>query len=382
MDALFPTGFPAPTAAYLALYVATWVLHVVFMHYVLAGSGYLLLRGLATGSRADDGLPSRFLKEWLPFMLSAAITAGIAPLLFVQIIYQHRFYTGNLLLFYRWLAILPALIVGFYLLYLLKANARILEQPLVRPLIKLVVFACFGYVAWLWTMNHLLSSQSLAVWTQQYAAGTVFYRSEDLFPRLGFWFSSAFPTLAAWLGWQVWLNRDDGQKLLADVATDTQARDVRHIAVIALVGLLASGLMAALYYSITPPSLRAVVTGPLAGPYLWGALIGGCIQAVAWIRLWTRSHVTAGRLWVITLALLVTLIGVAVVRESLRLGKMDIAVLYDEHEAAAQVAGRWTFVFFLVVNSALIIWCARIVTRGKRRMTEAATSDPSSPEHR
>jgi hypothetical protein len=370
MDALFPTGFPAPTAGYLALYVATWVLHVLFMHYVLAGSGYLALRGMVFGRRADQGLPAKYLKEWLPFMLSAAITAGIAPLLFVQIVYQHRFYTGNLLLFYRWLAILPSLIVGFYLLYLLKSDAAVLSRGPWRPLIKLVIFACFGYVAWLWTMNHLLSSQSLEVWTQQYAAGTVFYRSEDVFPRLGFWFASAFPTLATWLGWQLWLNRDDGQKLLADVPRDSAARDVRHIAVVALVGLLACGLTAALYYSITPPFLRAVVTGPLAGPYLWGALIGGCVQAAAWIRLWSRPHITAGRMWIISAGLIVTLIGVAVVRESLRLGKVDVTVLYDEHEAATQVAGRWTFLCFLIVNSALIVWCARIVTRGKLKPPE------------
>lgn len=365
MDSLFPTGYPAPTATYLTLYVATWVLHVLFMHYVLAGSGYLALRGTVFAGRADDGLPAKYLKEWLPFMLSAAITAGIAPLLFVQIIYQHRFYTGNLLLFYRWLAILPSLIVGFYLLYLLKADARVLKRPLVRPLIKLIIFACFGYVAWLWTMNHLLSSQKLDVWTQQYAAGTVFYRSEDVLPRLGFWFASAFPTLAAWLGWQVWLNRDEGQKLLADVPTETEARDVRHIAVIALVGLLACGLMAALYYSITPPNLRAVITGPLAGAYLWGALIGGCIQAAAWIRIWSRSRVTPRLMAIIAGGLLVTLVGVAVVRESLRLGKIDITTLYDEHASAAQVAGRWTFLFFLIVNSALVVWCARIVTRSR-----------------
>ena len=41
------------------------------------------------------------LRDWLPFVLSAAITAGIAPLLFVQILYQRAFYTANLLLFNR-----------------------------------------------------------------------------------------------------------------------------------------------------------------------------------------------------------------------------------------------------------------------------------------
>ena len=54
----------------------------------------------------------------------------------------------------------------------------------------------------------------------------------------------------------------------------------------------------------------------------------------------------------------------AVVRESLRLGQVDITLLYDEHQKASEVAGRGTFLFFLVVNSALIVWCARIV-RGR-----------------
>ncbi len=374
MDALFPTGFPLPTAAYLTLYVATWVLHVVFMHYVLAGSGYLVMRSVVFGGRADDGLPAKFLREWLPFMLSAAITAGVAPLLFVQIVYQHRFYTGNLLLFYRWLAILPALIIGFYLLYLLKANAGILNRPFFRPLTKLIVFVCFGYVAWLWTMNHLLSSQSLDVWTSQYVAGTVFYRGADVLPRLAFWFSSAFPTFAAWLGWQVWLNRDDGQNLLADVPDDAEARDVRHIAVVALIGLLAAGATALGYYAILPSDLQSVVSGPFAGLYFWMGIVGGCIQAAGWIRLWSQSQVTVPRMLTITAGLLLTLIGVAVVRESLRLGQVDITLLYDEHEKASQVAGRGTFITFLVINSALIVWCARIV-RGRAQAGPRSQQD-------
>ena len=41
MDTPFPFGFPPPTAFYLALYIGTLVVHVVFMSYVLAGTGYL-----------------------------------------------------------------------------------------------------------------------------------------------------------------------------------------------------------------------------------------------------------------------------------------------------------------------------------------------------
>src|SRR5262245_22520401 len=119
MDTVFPFGFPRATAFYLTLYVATLVIHVVFMNYVLAGSAYLAWFTLA--HRRDDLAqdardPLAFpLRDWMPFLLSAAITAGIAPLLFLQILYQRPFYTANLLLFNRWMAILPVLIVAFYL---------------------------------------------------------------------------------------------------------------------------------------------------------------------------------------------------------------------------------------------------------------------------
>src|SRR5690606_20316590 len=136
-----------PTAVYLTLFVGTWVLHVVFMHYVLGGSLYLVGRTLVHGNRAEQIAPAALLREWLPFLLSAAITAGIAPLLFAQVAYQHRFYTANLLLFYRWLAILPALLIAFYMLYLLKAHAAVLQRPAFRVIAKLTIVVCVLYVA-------------------------------------------------------------------------------------------------------------------------------------------------------------------------------------------------------------------------------------------
>jgi hypothetical protein len=64
------------------------------------------------------------LKNLLPFMLGLGITAGVAPLLFLQLLYQHRFYSANLILGPRWGAVVPALITGFYALYLVKATTR------------------------------------------------------------------------------------------------------------------------------------------------------------------------------------------------------------------------------------------------------------------
>src|SRR6476620_4982881 len=114
---MFPFNQPAPTAFYLTLYLGTLLLHVLPMAYVVAGSALLMPRVLTQPHLIADPL-TLHLRQWLPFVLSAAITAGVAPLLFLQILYQREFYTANLLLFNRWMAILPVLIAGFYMLYL------------------------------------------------------------------------------------------------------------------------------------------------------------------------------------------------------------------------------------------------------------------------
>ena len=125
MDATFPFGFDPPLAFYLTLYVLTLVLCAFFMTYVLAGSLYVAWATVFPGQqrvlRCQQPL-ARVLREWIPFVLSGAITAGVAPLLFVQIIYREQFYTANLLLGWRWLVVVPVLIVAFYLLYVLKSK--------------------------------------------------------------------------------------------------------------------------------------------------------------------------------------------------------------------------------------------------------------------
>ncbi len=132
MNTLFPFGFPWPTAMYLTLFVVTTAIYMVFMNYVLAGSIVLLIGYLAPGARRRvEGGPARsglglilkVVRDWLPAVLGLAITTGIAPLLFLQILYKHQFYTANLLLFRPFMLLVPAFIVAYFMLYLIKGHA-------------------------------------------------------------------------------------------------------------------------------------------------------------------------------------------------------------------------------------------------------------------
>jgi hypothetical protein len=108
---------PEGAGPYLALAILTFALHALAIGFVVAGTAVVALA--AARGRADAPIAAAT-RDWLPFALGLGITAGVAPLLFVQLLYQPRFYTANLLLFVRWLAIVPALIVGFYALYLAR----------------------------------------------------------------------------------------------------------------------------------------------------------------------------------------------------------------------------------------------------------------------
>ena len=130
---------------WLALYVATLALHAVFV----ALRRRRHARSCSFRQRATRSPAT--VRDRLPFMLGCGITAGVAPLLFLQLLHQRRFYTANLLLGPRWCAVVPALIVGFYALYLAKASSKWRARSRSAS-----ALACFAFVAWSWSELHEL----------------------------------------------------------------------------------------------------------------------------------------------------------------------------------------------------------------------------------
>ena len=64
MSLPFPFGFPAATQLYLVLLVATLLVHMIFMHYVLAGTAYLACGRLFGRQRAADCGWPRYPSPW------------------------------------------------------------------------------------------------------------------------------------------------------------------------------------------------------------------------------------------------------------------------------------------------------------------------------
>ncbi|MGE0201382.1 MAG: hypothetical protein AB7P76_10485 [Candidatus Melainabacteria bacterium] len=119
-----PIPFPAPLWLLKTLLVVTFLLHVIPMNVALGGSFVSgLLLALSGGDRQTfAGRFGHALAVGLPVFVSFALTFGVAPLLFLQLVYGPMYYTSSLLMAAPWLGVLLLVMGGYYGCYIYKLN--------------------------------------------------------------------------------------------------------------------------------------------------------------------------------------------------------------------------------------------------------------------
>jgi hypothetical protein len=339
MSGLFPWALGGPLALYLGLYVVTLAIHAVFVGYVLAGTGWC---AVAAVRRRDDAA-AQVARDWLPFALGAAITAGVAPLLFVQILYQERFYTSNLLLFQRWMAVVPVLIVGFYLLYLHKSER--VQRAWLRAAVPIAAGLCFVFVAWSWTENHLLGLDD-HTWISFWKDRRWFYDSPALAPRLAGWLAASLPIFAAGASWQVRARGD---------------APGRGLAIAAVVGIALSTAAAAWQYSVLPADATYDLDQPMIAPWWWAFGAARACEAAAWIVVVIAPAAPRARraLASACAAGAIAIVAGAMLREGARLHALGLL-----HPRAIAAGGALVFFAFAALTLGALVAIQRIVRRG------------------
>lgn len=169
VPAVDPIGLPAAPGWMVFFMLLTLVLHFIFMNFVLGGN--LIALGLNTaalfGSRRANPIATAIYQA-MPPAISMAITMGVAPLLFVQVLYGPYFYSANVLLGLSWFSFVVVLMAVFYLTYWLtyRGSSVLRKQigawdnkPGRRFAVSLLVCGGFLWIAWILTSNHELSIQ-------------------------------------------------------------------------------------------------------------------------------------------------------------------------------------------------------------------------------
>jgi len=113
-----PDSIPAPWWVFEALGVVTFTIHLLFMNVALGGTLMLLASRLRGGDwLAEAGFHGAAVKK-IPSMIALAVNFGVAPLLFVQVLYGHLMYSSSVLMGVYWLLVIPLLILAYYCAYI------------------------------------------------------------------------------------------------------------------------------------------------------------------------------------------------------------------------------------------------------------------------
>jgi hypothetical protein len=166
--AVDPIPLPAPVWLMKLLHVVTLSLHFVAVEMLLGGLLLAILLSLFRSS-AHAHVTARALARRLTIVMTYVINLGVPPLLFAQVLYGRALYTSSVLIGVYWIAIIPALMLIYWLLY--RFSAR-LDQGKSAWWVGLIAWLLAGSVSRLLTTNMTLMVRPEA-WRAMYSASAM-----------------------------------------------------------------------------------------------------------------------------------------------------------------------------------------------------------------
>ena len=200
-----PIPLPAPVWLLQALLFITFVLHIVPMNMTLGGL-VILAHGEMSG-RMSEPL-RRWITSYLPVTVAFTVTTGVAPLLFLQVLYGQLFFPAAVIIAWAWFAVIIALLLGYYGVY-----------------------------------AYVLASDRLGRWK-----GWVIIGSTALFLYVAFAFNNVITLMSTpFRWWELWQERNPSVHFNLNIWEPTLFPRFGHFV---LGAIAVAGLIAALYGSI------------------------------------------------------------------------------------------------------------------------------------
>ncbi|MFZ4441411.1 MAG: hypothetical protein ACOYOS_23615 [Syntrophales bacterium] len=102
-----PDAIPVNWWWFQVLLLFTFLIHLLLMNFMLGGSLLTLYDLIRKKNPTEDS-------QSLPTLVALTINFGVPPLLFVQVLYGHLFYSSSILMAVPWIMVIPILILAYY----------------------------------------------------------------------------------------------------------------------------------------------------------------------------------------------------------------------------------------------------------------------------
>lgn len=147
-----PDSIPVSWGWFQFLLLLTFPLHLLAMNAMLGGLAIAVVEHVRGGPMRRE-LAHRIAIA-LPLVIAFVVNLGVAPLLFVQVLYGQFMYSSSILMGAFWILIIPVLIVAYYGAYLY--DFRFAKLGTAGPWVALVVFLLLTLIGFFFSNNMLL----------------------------------------------------------------------------------------------------------------------------------------------------------------------------------------------------------------------------------
>lgn len=302
--ALVPSPDPisGPWGLFQGLSIATLVLHLLFMNAML-GSAIIALTGLLRrrpAGLADAGAAGSL----LPGLIAFTVNAGVAPLLFVHVLYGPFIFTSSINMAWWWLSVVGLLLAGYAAAY--GFDFRFDALGAARPWLLGAITGLLLTVAFIFTNNMtlMLAPQHWPRFLTR-PGGTLLNLADPmLLPRYLHFVTASVAIGGLAMAW-IWRRRSRVDN------SPGYERVKRSLAWFNRATVLQFAI-GGLFFLSLPASARAAFTG--TDPWATGLLILSITGGLAALHLGYRRRLTGT-----TIATVATVAAMVAVRERLRM---------------------------------------------------------------
>jgi hypothetical protein len=353
-----PLPLPAPAWLLHALLIATFLVHLIFMN-GLVGGALLALYSRARARTAEDehARLAAGIATWLPVLVAGTVTFGVAPLLFLQVLFGQYFFTSSIIMGWTWFAVILILIAAYYGTYIVSFGAERLARPR-TILLGLVAFLLLA-IALIYTNN-----TTLMLYPERW--GAVYFAHPG----------GTLGGLGIGMLWPRYLHMILGAVAVAGLLTAwwgelTRARHPaasafrRDLGLRVFTWLTAVNLAVGVWFllALERPLRKLMMGGALDATILFGA---GFVLAIALLGLVARAKIT-GRtrdLGGATLVAVATLLAMVLLRDRLRAGALAATGQTGPFAERPQMLNFLLFAVLLTAGLGAVVWMARRLVKG------------------
>ncbi|MFC1557116.1 hypothetical protein ACFL6I_06740 [candidate division KSB1 bacterium] len=363
METIIPTpdSLPLPAPAWLLLFllIFTFILHVLFMNCLFGGTLVAAFSHFKGKRDPNHEQLAKKIYSFMPPVIAFTVNLGVAPLLFVQVLYGHLIYSSSILMAFAWFAVIPLLILGYYGAYLLRFRWEKLTET--RTLITWLVAAIFAVIGFIY-VNNLSLMLRPETWADHYfqnpATGKLNWSDSQVYPRYLHFLLGAVAVSGLWI-MIIGARRKSGDASWSQWTIAYGSKIFFYATAINI----AAGLWLLL---ILPKRVMMIFMGEnMMATALFGVAFLLTIAVLFIIRKAGRIEDGRKLTYVGASHVLLILVFMAIMRELLRQAYLEPYFRLDQLPSEPQWTVFFIFVILLIIGLAVLGWMVTVVWKDK-----------------